>query len=275
MTMCMTTSVEERVIGTTIVPPTPSIAKAIKSFKLEKIVTENDVLNGAELCVNVFFIEEDKKSNKISLFRRMNLQKLLRKHSYDLLNRFFNRPKDDTMIKAVCERNGEMVAYAEIFVAQLESGIFRDYMTRGPATQRLIDVDGRIFMPKIANLAVTKSYRQKGIGKQLVLECMKQAKEWGFEQVVLTVDMDNAEARSFYKRLGFEEMITDMSEQLYDLNSGPWLSTVRAPKVWLRKVMSDDDSAISTEEVCNVDEVTGATSGDGCEDGVLSGVSTA
>ena len=107
---------------------------------------------------------------------------------------------------------------------------------------------------------VVKSARQQGIGKQLVRACLQQARAWGFEQVVLTVDtgatyiyssrshtlayasshtrsyplihadVDNNEGRRFYKRLGFEEMITDMSEKRY-VCEGPWLTTVRAPKV--------------------------------------------
>ena len=252
----------QRAVEIEITKSPKTVRKTNTGVRLEKITTENDVLNGAELCIEVFFVDDDENNNSVSsMIRRMNTKKLLRKHSYDLLNRFVRRPKDDCMVKAVQTNTGEMIGYAEIFVSQLDSSIYRDYVERSPAQQRLLEVDGKIFLPKIANLAgglvayplstyvlptlsksshtpsqnipaiVLKSARQQGIGKQLVRACLQQARAWGFEQVVLTVDVDNIEGRSFYKRLGFEEMITDMSEKRYDISAGPWLTTVRAPKV--------------------------------------------
>ena len=132
------------------------ILKTNTDIRLEKITTENDVLNGADLCIQVFFVDDDQGKNKNSIsnmIRAMNMKKLLRKHSFDLLNRFVHRPKDDCMVKAVQTNTGEMIGYAEIFVCQLDSGTYRSYVERTPAQQQLLDVDGKIYMPKIANLA--------------------------------------------------------------------------------------------------------------------------
>jgi ribosomal protein S18 acetylase RimI-like enzyme len=51
------------------------------------------------------------------------------------------------------------------------------------------------------------------------------------------VDADNKPARAFYRKLGFEELLTDMSEKRYDAN-GLYLTFVKAPKVLLRKVIN-------------------------------------
>jgi hypothetical protein len=45
-------------------------------------------------------------------------------------------------------------------------------------------------------------------------------------------------ARVFYKKLGFEELLTDMNEKRYDL-SGFFLVMKPAPKVLLRRVIID------------------------------------
>lgn len=98
--------------------------------------------------------------------------------------------------------------------------------------------DGRIYLPKIANLAVVNEARNLGIGRQLVDACISQSKEWGYDQVLLQVEADNKVGRIFYKKLGFEELITDMNEKRYDL-SGFFLVMKPAPKVLLRKVITD------------------------------------
>ena len=144
----------QRAVATEIMKVSKTIIKTNTDIRLEKITNENDVLNGAELCIDVFFVDEDENNTGVSsMIRRMNMKKLLRKHSYDLLHRFVRRPRDDCMVKAVHADTDEMVGYAEIFVSQLDSSTYRDYVDRSPAQHQLLDVDGYIFLPKIANLA--------------------------------------------------------------------------------------------------------------------------
>ena len=59
---------------------------------------------------------------------------------------------------------------------------------------------------------------------------------WGHDQILLQVESDNKVARTFYRKLGFEELLTDMSEKRYD-TGGLYLTMVTAPKVLLRKVI--------------------------------------
>ena len=133
-------------------------------------------------------------------------------------------------------------------------------------------MDGRIFVPKLTNLAVVPEARQQGVGKQLVRSCLRQAHAWGFDQIVLTVEQGNADGRSFYRRLGFEELFVDYSEHTWDV-SGLFLGMVRVPKVWMRKVVDDADlvdDGDAVPDACDVDVDTGVATGPGCDDGMLS-----
>ena len=67
--------------------------------------------------------------------------------------------------------------------------------------------------------------------------CISYNRAWGYDQILLQVDADNKPARAFYRKLGFEELLTDMSEKRYDAN-GLYLTFVKAPKVLLRKVIN-------------------------------------
>jgi L-amino acid N-acyltransferase YncA len=92
--------------------------------------------------------------------------------------------------------------------------------------------------------------RNLGIGRQLVDACITQSREWGYDQVLLQVESDNKVARMFYKKLGFEELLTDMNEKRYDL-TGFFLVMKPAPKVLLRKVIIDykDYKSYEIEEI--------------------------
>jgi len=57
--------------------------------------------------------------------------------------------------------------------------------------------------PYIANLAVSKSYRKQGIGKQLLLKCEQVAFEWGFSEIYLHVLEDNESAKKLYFAAGY------------------------------------------------------------------------
>lgn len=50
-----------------------------------------------------------------------------------------------------------------------------------------------------------KSHRRSGIGKQLLLSCLEQAKAFGFEKIELNVYADNLAAIKLYENHGFEK----------------------------------------------------------------------
>lgn len=57
----------------------------------------------------------------------------------------------------------------------------------------------------IDELVVTKEYRDKGIGKQLVLATIETCKRLGCCEVEVSTEKTNDKARKFYKKCGFEE----------------------------------------------------------------------
>ncbi len=57
----------------------------------------------------------------------------------------------------------------------------------------------------IDELVVTKEYREKGIGNQLVLATIERCKRLGCCEVEVSTEKTNDKARKFYKMCGFEE----------------------------------------------------------------------
>ena len=61
----------------------------------------------------------------------------------------------------------------------------------------------------LANLVVRRSYRKKGIAKQLGKQVEEQVKEWGIDRVALTVNKENTPAFKLYKKLGYRVVFED------------------------------------------------------------------
>ena len=60
----------------------------------------------------------------------------------------------------------------------------------------------------ISNIAVLSAYQGQGLGKYLLSQAEKTAKEQGFNKISLTVDVENERALSLYKRIGFNVIET-------------------------------------------------------------------
>jgi ribosomal-protein-alanine N-acetyltransferase len=56
----------------------------------------------------------------------------------------------------------------------------------------------------ITNIAVTKSFQGKGLGRALVEEMIDMAEKLGIKHVTLEVRVSNEKAIGLYKKLGFE-----------------------------------------------------------------------
>ncbi|HPY36875.1 MAG TPA: ribosomal protein S18-alanine N-acetyltransferase [Clostridia bacterium] len=55
----------------------------------------------------------------------------------------------------------------------------------------------------ITNVAVMPQYRRRGLGRSIMLECMKKALSLGATQMSLEVRVSNQAARNLYSNLGF------------------------------------------------------------------------
>jgi GNAT superfamily N-acetyltransferase len=57
----------------------------------------------------------------------------------------------------------------------------------------------------IDELVVTKEYRRKGIGKQLVLAAIEKCRKLGCCEVEVSTEQTNVKAREFYRKCGFDK----------------------------------------------------------------------
>jgi ribosomal protein S18 acetylase RimI-like enzyme len=55
----------------------------------------------------------------------------------------------------------------------------------------------------IGNLAVAAEYRNQGIGRQLISQCIAEAKA-AFSTIFISVDVSNLRAQKLYESLGFQ-----------------------------------------------------------------------
>jgi len=67
---------------------------------------------------------------------------------------------------------------------------------------------------EIDNMGVVPEYRSGGIGKQLMDECVRIAKERGFEKVYVNAYFQNTKAIEFYKRNGFSEIDVSLEKKI-------------------------------------------------------------
>ena len=58
----------------------------------------------------------------------------------------------------------------------------------------------------IDELVIDTDFRGKGLGKRLVAEAVKNAKELGCSEIGVGTEIENTDARDFYKSCGFDEI---------------------------------------------------------------------
>lgn len=85
--------------------------------------------------------------------------------------------------------------HPEYFLVAYDSGKFLGFALALPDTE---SPDLRILM-----LSVHETYRRQSIGSGLLRELVSRALSSGIKRIVLEVNVENHEAISFYKRLGF------------------------------------------------------------------------
>ena len=58
---------------------------------------------------------------------------------------------------------------------------------------------------ELCNMCIDSNYRKQGIGNALYKEFEKSFKEQGIAHFTVTASFKNENAKSFYKKMGFEE----------------------------------------------------------------------
>ncbi len=90
------------------------------------------------------------------------------------------------------------------------------YLERNPGLSRVAQRDGLIIGAVLCghdgrrgiiyHLAVATECRGRGVGRQLVNECVEGLRAWGIKRVILLVAKDNSGGREFWLSTGFEEI---------------------------------------------------------------------
>ena len=156
--------------------------------QLLAILSENDVLEAAELCIDVFFPQPS------NVFQSLHIDKLVSKLNADILSRYRSTNLlPNAMVKAV-DAEGDIVGFVEISLAAVDVLVYEAYLNH-TELKPLNVIDGTVYLPKIGNLAVSPSVRNQGIGLRLMQSCHQIATLWGFDQVILQVDSDNEIAK--------------------------------------------------------------------------------
>ncbi len=100
---------------------------------------------------------------------------------------WFEKKKNEGMPVIVAERGGEVLGYGTY-------GIFR------PWDAYRFSVEHSIY--------ISKEFQGRGIGKLIMKELIRLAKEQGYHTMVAGLDADNKSSYGFHKRFGFVEVGT-------------------------------------------------------------------
>lgn len=95
------------------------------------------------------------------------------------------------------------------------------YLRRNPALSRIAELDGKIVgavlcghdgrRGLIYHLAVAPAARGKGVGRQLIKECVEGLKAAGIKRALILVEKENWGGRAFWISQGFEPIADAMA----------------------------------------------------------------
>ena len=81
---------------------------------------------------------------------------------------------------------------------------------------------------KIMSIAVKKEFRRRGIGKMLLREAIKKAREKGAKRLLLEVRVSNIAAQELYKKFGFR--VAGVIESYYSDGESAYLMNLDLDK---------------------------------------------
>ena len=124
----------------------------------------------------------------------------IRKLTLELIEAMGNTEGIDIKLIAENCRNLLNEVNSHILVAEIEGVVagFVNFTTRKTILHRGLS-------GLIDELIVAKSYRGKGIGKQLLSSAIKKSRQLGCCEVEVSTEKTNIKAREFYRQCGFTE----------------------------------------------------------------------
>ncbi|KAL1514888.1 hypothetical protein AB1Y20_003970 [Prymnesium parvum] len=143
----------------------------------------------------------------------------------ELLEHFSSRNREAHALLVASDEQAGVVGVCGIEVQQLTPKAMSP--RRGGDSQ----VRGR---PLLTNVAVSRGFRRRGIGRQLCRASEALARSWGFSEILLRVEQDNTKARRLYHSLGYRTVGVDTEAERPDASSGR-LEFVRTTQVVMRK----------------------------------------
>ena len=103
----------------------------------------------------------------------------------------------------VAEENNELLAYMVCKIRKAEEDNNVHKIKKG---EDYADID---------SIYVKKNYRNKGIGSELVNQCMKELKKHGYKKIILSADSKELNKLvRFYEKHGFKVLFTRMMHEL-------------------------------------------------------------
>ena len=96
--------------------------------------------------------------------------------------------------------------------------------------------------PELNGIVVLPEYRSQGIGRRLIAFAEQMARERGFREVCLGVNIENARARSLYERLGYRDWGHGVVEASWGLPDQHGTRPTEQA-IYLRKELTDRKSA--------------------------------
>ena len=197
-----------------------------------------DFIGASECFVRAFFFDGAAEDSVSPL----ELNSLVRAQKADLLRRY-NRKGAGALFVAKND-DGQVIACVGVetqrFVGALPESravAVSEDNVRGNGGGALSPPVER---PVIANLAVSKSARRRGLAKQLMAAVETEASSMGFDECVLVVEATNGKAKALYSRLGYRTEGVDPTAPSLKVKDGKARETpVKA--LTMRKSLSGDE----------------------------------
>ena len=136
------------------------------------------------------------QASEVVLYDRMKPVAQMGVWYIDLLKK---KCAEDEGVILIAEENGAALGYAVILTRSVEDGagdeVAYDYAY-------------------IIDLVVAKQARRRGIGKLLLADCERRAREAGRDDLRITVLAANQGAHDLYRALGFDDLLINMRKAL-------------------------------------------------------------